>query len=64
MSLNSKQKWFCNNCGKEQFTTMVGANQVCSEECSHEIKLKRACSILGEEYTAEILEKSKGKLTL
>lgn len=53
MSLFSKQKIFCNNCGKElyvEYNRLIGREcKVCSIECLREYELKRAKSILGEQ---------------
>jgi hypothetical protein len=52
--LYSKVQMFCNNCGKEmmiEYYRLIGREyKVCSIDCLHEIELKRACSILNEEY--------------
>ena len=50
----SKVQIFCNNCGREMFIEwerVIGREvKVCSMECMREIELKRASSIIGEEY--------------
>lgn len=47
----SKQKVFCNACGKEFETTFgfYGGN-VCSSNCYDEIKWKKILSLLDKEY--------------
>jgi len=52
--LFSKQKWFCNVCGVEQFSYLnpnryVGA-MLCSPACSQEFEWRRTLAILGKEY--------------
>lgn len=55
--LYSKQKVFCNCCGKELFIelpAMMGGSflrfRVCSEKCIREMRWREALSILGKEY--------------
>lgn len=65
MSLFSKQKWFCNICGKEQFSVLpsnkyVGA-MTCSTECVREFRWRETLSILGKEYYPKPPENSQGK---
>lgn len=52
--LYSKVQIFCNNCGKEMFIeydrVMGREFKVCSSECIKAMQLKRACSIMGQEY--------------
>lgn len=54
MPFYSKVQVFCNNCGKEmmiEYHKLMGREfKVCSSECIKAIELKRACSILGQEY--------------
>lgn len=58
MSLYSKQKVFCNCCGKECFTELPGGMMggkflgyiVCSIECVREIRVREVYSMLGKEY--------------
>ena len=57
MSLFSKQKFFCNACGKEMFCTspsVMGGSflgwRVCSSECIREIRWRETLSIMGLEY--------------
>lgn len=57
MSLYSKQKFYCNACGKELFCTinqMMGGQilgfKCCSMVCVREIQWRRALSIMGKEY--------------
>ena len=47
----SKQKVFCNGCGKE-FETTFGSygGHVCSRKCYDDMEWKRTLSILGKEY--------------
>jgi hypothetical protein len=57
MSLFSKQKWFCNICGKEQFSEMpsnkyTGA-MLCSMPCIHEFRWRQTLSIMGKEYYSD-----------
>lgn len=54
--LYSKQKWFCQICGIEQFSALASAlwgGRVCSRKCWHELEWRRVCSILGQEYTPD-----------
>lgn len=48
----SKQKFFCNNCGKElyiEWVKLIGREvKVCSLDCLREIELKIATSILNK----------------
>lgn len=50
----SKQKWFCNICGQEQFSEIKNNNHLgamlCSAKCVEEFKWRRCLSILGKEY--------------
>ena len=53
----SKQKWFCNCCGKEQLSVMAnGTNcmgrdwKTCSVECLKEIQWRETLSIMNKEY--------------
>lgn len=51
MSLFSKQKVFCNACGKEfetAFTEFDG--QVCSRACDEELNWRRTLSAMGSVY--------------
>lgn len=54
MSLFSKQKVFCNACGKELFIEtpkMLGSKfRVCSSICFSEMAWRDTLSILGKEY--------------
>jgi hypothetical protein len=54
MSLFSKQKLFCNICGKEieeEYNQIIGRNcRVCSEECLDEFRWRDTLSMLGKEY--------------
>jgi len=58
MSLYSKQKFFCNACGKEVFcecAAMLGGGpglkwRVCSSACLQEIRWRETLSIMGKEY--------------
>lgn len=54
MAIYSKQKWFCNCCGKEQFSELpnvFGRNwRVCSSECLEEINHRETLSIMGKIY--------------
>ncbi len=54
MSIYSKQKWFCNNCGKEQFSEfplIIGAKEkCCSMNCLREWNWRLTLSTLGKEY--------------
>lgn len=62
----SEQKWFCNNCGKEQLKPLAGFGpigrewKVCSIECNREMHMKYTCSILGKNPHKEV--DSMGKL--
>lgn len=54
MALFSKQKWFCNICGQEQFS-VINANQyvgamLCSMECNREFRWRQTLSIMGKDY--------------
>lgn len=53
----SKQKFFCNCCGKEMFVTctqVMGSKflgwRVCSSACVREIRWRETLSIMGKEY--------------
>jgi hypothetical protein len=53
----SKQKIFCNCCGKEmdiEFPNVMGGKflgyRVCSTKCIQEIRWRETLSILGKEY--------------
>ena len=52
--LYSKQRWFCNICGKEQFSELHGNRytgaMLCSPKCNKEFHWRRSLSILGKEY--------------
>ena len=55
--LYSKQKFFCNCCGKEMFcesSRMYGGSflrwRVCSYACVREIRWRETLSIMGKEY--------------
>lgn len=55
--LYSKQKFFCNACGKEMFceaTAVMGGAllrwRVCSVACIREIRWRETLSIMGAEY--------------
>ena len=54
MSLFSKQKLFCNICGKEveeEYDKIIGRNcKVCSTECLEEFRWRDTLSMLGKEY--------------
>ena len=54
MPLYSKQKIFCNACGKEfekEYPLIIGLKfKVCSHECVKEMEWRHALSIVGEEY--------------
>jgi hypothetical protein len=54
----SKVQFFCNNCGKEmmiEYHHLIGREfKVCSVDCLHEMELKRASSILNEEYKPKV----------
>lgn len=54
MSLYSKQKIFCNSCGKEMFEELprVYGNhfKVCDRKCAREMDWRETLSILGKEY--------------
>lgn len=57
----SKQKFFCNACGKEMFCiwgSMMGGGptlkwRVCSIKCIREIRYRETLSIMGLEYTPD-----------
>jgi hypothetical protein len=55
----SKQKIFCNCCGKEMFIEIpkvYGRNfRVCSIECVKEIQWRETLSICGKEYQPRIV---------
>lgn len=52
MSLFSKQKTFCNVCGKYLFTDFQNYDgRVCNKKCSEELNYLKTLSILGKEYT-------------
>jgi hypothetical protein len=53
----SKQKAFCNACGKELLVPLPGGMmggmsgyKVCSPACIREMRWREACSIMGHEY--------------
>jgi hypothetical protein len=50
----SKQKAFCNTCGKELFVEIASCNhfdgRFCSKECCREFSWRKTLSICGEEY--------------
>lgn len=57
MSVYSKQKFYCNACGKELFCTinqMMGGKflggKVCSPTCVREFRWRETLSIMGTEY--------------
>jgi hypothetical protein len=57
MSLYSKQKFYCNSCGREMFCEASGVMgskflgwRVCSEKCVREIRWKETLSIMNKEY--------------
>jgi len=61
----SKQRIFCNACGKEFseiFSRVIGRQfKVCSMECMDEIEWRDALSIMGEPYRPQnTLEKKDG----
>ena len=66
MSLYSKQKWFCNNCGKEQFSeipkSLGSTHKCCSMDCVREINWKETLSILGKEYYKQEITEVKPKI--
>ncbi len=69
--MRSKQKIFCNACGKEVFRELPGMGReykTCTIECLREMQWREACSLLGHEYyappagfieTGEIKDKTK-----
>lgn len=63
MSLYSKQKWYCNNCGIEQYSVPHKATladkhySTCSFDCSKEMTWKNTLSIMGQEYYPQPKEK-------
>lgn len=53
MSLYSKQKIFCNACGKEEFRELPGMGReykVCSIDCLRDMQYREINSILGKDY--------------
>jgi hypothetical protein len=57
MAVWSKQKFYCNCCGKEMFcgaNSVMGSTflgwKVCSTECVREIRWKETLSLMGKEY--------------
>lgn len=64
MGFYSKQKWFCNNCGKEQFSEMSKALgrewKCCSMECVKVLDYRETLSIMGKEYVP-LIHTSKRK---
>lgn len=51
MSLYSKQKVFCQACGKEFETTFQSWDgRVCCKECFKELEWRKILSILGKQY--------------
>lgn len=55
----SKQKWFCQMCGVEQFSALAVAlwgGRVCSKKCWHEFKWREVLCIMGKEYTPDTRE--------
>lgn len=65
MSIYSKQKWFCNNCGQEQFSeiprSLGSTHKCCSMDCVKEMSWKETLSILGKEYYKQEVEASRPK---
>jgi hypothetical protein len=51
----SKQKTFCNICGKEMFVEIASSGsfngRFCSIECCREFKWRETLSIMGKEYS-------------
>jgi len=56
---------FCNNCGKSlfvEFSGLIGRNwRVCSMDCHHEMEIKYACSIVGQEFDPSMVKKNETK---
>ena len=51
MALFSKQKAFCNVCGKEFETDyQIYRGIVCGKDCYHELEWRKVLSIMGKEY--------------
>ena len=49
----SKQKVFCNTCGKEMFVAIATTpfnGRFCSQECCNEFRWRETLSIMGEDY--------------
>ncbi len=56
----TKQKVFCNACGKEMFVVLpsgmmggMSGYKVCSPDCIREMRWREACSMVGEEYSPD-----------
>jgi len=54
MGLFSKQKWFCNACGKEQYSVPFppgaiggGKYTCCSRECADEMNWRYTLAVMG-----------------
>ena len=56
------QKWYCNNCGKEMFSSPAHGHgrefRTCSRDCYEEIQWKQILSMMGKEYYKKPLEKT------
>lgn len=65
MSFYSKQSWFCNCCGEEQFSELpliIGAKEkVCSMNCLKEFQWRETLSIMGKDYYKQEKQQSLPK---
>jgi len=65
MSFYSKQRWFCNCCGKPQFSELpkvLGREwKCCSMDCIKEMDHRSTLSIMGKEYYNQAIEVVKPK---
>jgi len=65
MSFYSKQNWFCNCCGKPQFSeiprSLGSTHKCCSMECVREMAWRETLSIMGKEYYKQEIEVAKPK---
>lgn len=57
----SKQKFYCQSCGKEMFVAINAAYgaKYCNQECCDEYHWKETLSIMGKEYYPKPKKESK-----